>query len=88
MRAWLGAAGLIAAAGAALAQPVSESRPMSFEACLATIRGYASETKVAPVAIVETSDLRIVRFPAADGSVLVTCSRPDGRMVLTKSPRS
>jgi hypothetical protein len=38
--------------------------------------------------VVETNILRIVRFNGSDGgSVLVTCSRPDQKMVITQSPR-
>ena len=65
----------------------SERRPMSFEACLASIRTVAVELRSAPVNIVETNDLRIVRFLTSDGSVLVTCSRPDGAMLLQHRPR-
>jgi hypothetical protein len=34
----------------------------------------------------ETQEGRIVRFNVADGSVLVTCSKPDNHMVTLKSP--
>jgi hypothetical protein len=66
----------------------TESRAinMSFEKCLATIRQTSSDLGVAPINIVETNVMRMVRFPTSDGSVLITCSRPDQRMVLTKSP--
>jgi hypothetical protein len=59
---------------------------MSFETCLATISSVATELGVAPTNIVETSIMRIVRFNTVDGSVLVTCSAPDHKMVLTRSP--
>lgn len=65
----------------------TERRPMSFEACLASIRSVATELRSAPVNVVETSDLRIVRFLTSDGSVLVTCSRPDGAMLVQHRPR-
>jgi hypothetical protein len=58
---------------------------MSFETCLATISNIATELGVAPINIVETSIMRVVRFNTADGSVLVTCSAPDRRMVITRS---
>ena len=58
---------------------------MPFDQCLATIRNVASQLGVAPINIVETNDLRIVRFPTSDGSVLVSCSKPDSKMVMTKS---
>ena len=71
----------------AAAQVKTETTPMSFEACLATIRAVSSDLGVAPVNIVETRDVRMVRFPTSNGSVLVTCSRPDGKMAITHSPK-
>lgn len=65
----------------------STSKSMSFENCLEVIRINAAKLGGAPVNIVETPDLRIVRFPAADGSVLLTCSRTDKKMVMTLSPK-
>jgi len=67
------------------AEVTSETRSISFEECLALIRQMATEFAVAPVNIVETNDLRIVRFLTVDGSVLVTCSRLDQVMVVTMS---
>lgn len=64
----------------------STSKAMGFEQCLGEIQSYATQLGVAPVNVAETNDLRIVRFVARDGSVLITCSRPDGKMVLTRSP--
>lgn len=63
----------------------SQAVAMSFESCLSKIRSTASQLGVAPINIAETNDLRMARFPTSDGSVLITCSRPDGRMVVTKS---
>jgi hypothetical protein len=64
----------------------STSKAMSFEACLAAIRQVSGDLGIAPINIVETEILRMVRFPTADGSVLVTCSRPDSKLVITRSP--
>ena len=77
----------IAAPEAATAKARSVSKSMSFEACLAVIRRTASDLRVAPINIVETNSVRMVRFPTVDGSVLVTCSRPDHKMVMTMSTR-
>jgi hypothetical protein len=71
-------------AGSSYAQE-STTKRMSFEDCQKTILSAASDLGVAPVTIVETNDLRMVRFSVADGSVLVTCSRPDRKMVFTFS---
>lgn len=62
-------------------------RQVSFEACVETIRQMGQTLGAAPTNIVETRDTRIVRLPAADGSVLVTCSRANGTMALTPSSR-
>lgn len=65
----------------------STSRSMSFEECLQVIQRTATQLGVAPINIAETTDMRMVRFPTSDGSVLVTCSRPDRKMVMTVSKR-
>jgi hypothetical protein len=72
--------------GVSLDKPTSSSQSMPFEQCLEVIRRTASELGVAPVNIVETDILRIVRFCAVDESILVSCSRPDEKLVLTRSP--
>lgn len=70
----------------ALAQE-STSKPMPFDQCLLVIQRTTTQLGVAPINIVETTDVRMVRFPTADGSVLVTCSRPDQKMVMTVSKK-
>lgn len=60
--------------------------PMEFEVCLKAISLTASNVGVAPTNIVETNDVRIVRFGTTEGSILLTCSRPDQRLVVTTSP--
>jgi hypothetical protein len=59
---------------------------MSFDACLATIEQVSTDLGVTPVNVIETTTVRMVRFNTADGSVLVTCSAPDEKMVITRSP--
>ena len=80
---------LIAIIGTLLASTAyaqqSTSKSMSFEECLQVIQRTATQLEVAPINIVETNDMRMVRFPTSDGSVLVTCSRPDRKMVMTIS---
>lgn len=67
------------------AEVTSVSQDISFEGCLTVIRSTASSLGTAPINIVESNIVRIVRFPTADGSVLVTCSKPDNKMVITTS---
>lgn len=62
----------------------STSRNMSFDACLATI-DVAARQFGTPINVVDSSDVRIVRIPTSDGSVLITCSRPDQKMITTRS---
>jgi hypothetical protein len=64
----------------------STSRSMSFPACLELIRATATDLAVAPINLVETDILRMVRFNTTDGSVLVSCSALDEKVVLTRSP--
>jgi hypothetical protein len=78
--------GLVCLLGELAFAQESRAISMSFEKCLATIRQTSSDLGVAPINIAETNVMRMVRFPTSDGSVLITCSKPDERMVLTKSP--
>ena len=66
-------------------QPISRSETMSFKECLGVIQRTSDQLSVVPKNIVNTVDLRMVRFLTADGSILVTCSRPDRRLVITIS---
>ena len=64
------------------------TKTMDFQVCLQTIPAMATDSAVAPINIVETTALRIVRFNTSDGSVLVTCSRDDNKLVMVQSPHS
>lgn len=59
---------------------------MSFADCNDKIRELGGRLGIAPVNIVETNVMRMVRFVTVDGSVLVTCSAADDTMAVTKSP--
>jgi hypothetical protein len=76
--------GALVSSGVAFALE-TQTKSMSFEACLATIREVSSALETAPINIVETNILRVVRFVTADGSVLVSCSQPDNKMIVMKS---
>ena len=63
-------------------------KSQSFQACIATIALTAKNLKVAPVNIVHTNIVKIVRFPTNDGSgksILITCSKPDHSMIINES---
>lgn len=58
---------------------------MSYSACLASIRTLGTQVGSAPINIIETNNLRVVRFPASDGSMLVTCNGIEGFRVINLS---
>jgi hypothetical protein len=63
----------------------TQTREISFSGCLAVIAQVSGQYDAPPVNVVETSDLRIVKWFLSDGNVMVACSRPDGKMVVTKT---
>ena len=67
--------------------PESSSTIMAFEDCIIAIQRTSTQLGVAPRNIVETTDVRMVRFPTSSGSVLVTCSRADQKMVISVSAK-
>ncbi len=83
-----GVAGAVLVASVALAssKPTSTSEPMRFQACVLSIDVVANKVGARPVLIVDTAIMKMVRFPTAEGSLLVTCSKPDGKRILTQSP--
>lgn len=58
---------------------------MDMEDCADTIERTANELGVAPVSVVESEKLKMARFPATEGSVIVSCSA-NGGMAVTRSP--
>ena len=79
----------VAATGPAAAQmsPETDTRSMAFDQCLSVIQTSATDLGVAPVTMVETATVRMVRFLFADGSVQITCSAIGSTMAVTLSPR-
>ena len=66
----------------------SSSVPMSFEKCQSAQANTIAQLNVRPgdiVHIVNTSVMTMTRIYVDDGSVLITCSAPDSKMVITKS---
>ncbi|MBK8174810.1 MAG: hypothetical protein IPK66_05925 [Rhodospirillales bacterium] len=64
----------------------SKTISMTFENCQLLIRRTADQVGQAPINIVDSEILRMVRFVTSDGSVLVTCSKPDEKAMITRSP--
>ncbi len=83
----LGAFGAVATGSGASAQTAdTRVATMPFAECLAIIAETEQELGEKPVTLVSTNDLTTVRINASDGFVTVSCSRPDSKMTLTKSP--
>ena len=66
----------------------SQSIDMSFEKCLVTKQSTIASLNVKPSdikEIVNTSILTITKVCTVDGGVLISCSKPDNKMVITRS---
>lgn len=77
--------------GAANAATTSQTYSLSFEACLAKKESVITQLGINPrdiVPVVNTSIMTMTKLCTADGSVIVTCSKPDRSMVVTKSTNS
>jgi hypothetical protein len=74
----------LCSAASALELGTNEER-MSFKKCLAVIQKTARDARIAPVNIVETRAMRMVRFSVVDGWILITCG--GGVMKVTTSQR-
>lgn len=73
------------------AEAKSQSMSMSFEDCLARKETVISQLGVNPkdiIPVVNTNIMTMTKLCTVDGSVIVTCSRPDNKMVLTQSTKS
>jgi hypothetical protein len=71
-------------AASALELGTNEER-MSFKKCLTVIQKTARDAGTAPVNMVDTRAMRMVRFPVADGWILISCG--GGVMKVTTSQR-
>ena len=69
-------------------EATSQSKPMSFNACKRVARNIMSQIRTSyPVkTIVDTSALYMVKAWANDGIIIVSCSEPDKKMVITQAP--
>lgn len=72
----------------AFAAAESNSVSMSFEKCQAVQAKTIAQLNVPAsdiVHVVNTSTLTITKIYTTDGSILISCSNPDQKMVITKS---
>ncbi len=65
--------------------PKAQTRPMSFEDCNQFIRKKATSTDASITRIVDTDIMTMVRLSKDSKSALITCSRPDGKLIVTRS---
>jgi hypothetical protein len=69
----------------------SSTVSLSFEECLARKETVINQLGVNPndiIPIVNTKIMTMTKLCTADGSVIVTCSKPDRKMVITQSTNS
>lgn len=90
MRMLIGILVAYSASGLAHAEAQSKSIPMSFDDCQAYQASTVAQLNV-PASdiepIVNSSILTMTRIYTSDGSVLISCSKPDQKMVITMSTK-
>ncbi len=67
------------------AEARSETKVMDFEVCKMFTEKSVRDLGVPYDAVVRTGILWVTKIPVSDGAVLITCSKPDRKMVLTQS---
>jgi hypothetical protein len=60
---------------------------MAFADCISLIDEISDEAGVTAANILRTSDVWLTRLDAADGAVVITCSRTDSRLTLKRVKR-
>ena len=70
-------------ANTSFAETSSTSRKMDFDKCIQVIDKTAKDTGVPYNVIVNTKILKMIKIITADGSVLLTCSKPDQKLTTT-----
>jgi hypothetical protein len=69
----------------------SQTISLSFDECLARKEAVISQLGVNPrdiIPVVNTKIMTMTKLCTVDGSVIVTCSKPDRKMVITQSTGS
>lgn len=79
-----GAVVLVPSAHAAAQDADTRTEAMPFAECLSLIGEISEQFGVKPASILRTKDVRVVRVDGSDGAVIVTCSRPDNKVILSK----
>lgn len=66
--------------------PTNTIENISFDQCLTMKARTFAQLNARPISIVSTNMVTVDRVCVAEGSVLITCSAPDSKMVITTSP--
>ena len=83
----LAAAALFASSGAASAGDRARSSAMPFSDCLALMQEIAAELGPEAMTVGRTRDVHAARIRAADGEVILGCSRTDQTVNLVQATR-
>jgi hypothetical protein len=85
----IGAAAIVVLGGGEIAPeparplvPALRIEAMPFAECTSLMTEIAQDMEVDPTELVRTSDLWLSRLVAADGVVVVSCSRTDGKLTI------
>ncbi|UCP00099.1 hypothetical protein LF844_09885 [Metapseudomonas lalkuanensis] len=84
----IAAPALLVFASGAFGEASSTSSHATFEQCEAVKSKVITDLNVPPsqiIPIINTSIMTVTRICTADGSVLISCSREDEKMVVTRS---
>jgi hypothetical protein len=77
--------------GITFAAANSQTMTLSFEECIARRDAVITQLGINPrdiIPVVNTNIMTMTKLCTADGSLIVTCSKPDRKMVLTQSTSS
>ena len=69
----------------------SQTMSMSFQECIAKREAVITQLGVNPrdiIPVVNTNVMTMTKLCTVDGSIIVTCSKPDRKMVVTTSTNS
>ena len=75
--------------GIAVGEPSPDGAPVvqqvQYGTCLRIIENTASTLNAPPALLEDTADRRVARFKVLEGSLTLSCSRPDGTLTIEQS---
>lgn len=63
------------------------TQTISFKGCLAAAQKLADQVGVKLVRVIDTASVKMFRVPGSDGTISVTCSAKERKMVLSRTPK-